>query len=56
MVTRRVKEAKAVTECEGTHDKGALERYTAIIQEKLSALQKLNGEILDLLDREGRNK
>ena len=52
VVTRRVGEAKAIVEGEGTPDKKALERYIAIVQEKLSVLQKLDGEILDLFDGE----
>ena len=42
VVIRRVEEAKTVMEGEGTHNKGALIRYTAIIREKLSVLQKLD--------------
>ena len=46
-VIRRVEEAKTVMEGEGTPNKGVLIRYTAIIQEKLSVLQKLDDQILD---------
>ena len=45
VVTIRVEKAKTVMEGEGTPNRGALIRYTAIIQEKLSVLQKLDDEI-----------
>ena len=47
VVTIRVEEDKTVMEGEGTPNRGALIRYTAIIQEKLSVLQKLDDQILD---------